>query len=212
MIRVLIVDDHAIFRAGLKQIIADESDLEVAGEAGNAQEAIELARGAGSGDVMLLDISMPDRSGLEVLKRVRQMSPQLPVLILSVYPEDQYAVRMLRAGAAGYLTKESEPEQLVEAIRKVVRGGRYVSPNVAERLADELDVSRQKPLHMALSDREFQIFHAIAMGKSSSEIANELSLSVKTIGTYRMRVLDKMGMSRNAEIIHYAVANRLLDY
>lgn len=211
MIRVLIVDDHAIFRAGLKQVIADESDLEVAGEAGNAQDAIELARGAGSGDVMLLDISMPDRSGLEVLKRVRQMSPQLPVLILSVYPEDQYAVRMLRAGASGYLTKESEPEQLVEAIRKVVRGGRYVSPAVAERLVDELDVSRQKPLHMALSDREFQILRAIAMGRSSSEIANELSLSVKTIGTYRMRVLEKMGMSRNAEIIHYAVANRLLD-
>lgn len=211
MVRVLIVDDHAIFRAGLKQIIADESDLEVAGEAGNAQDAIELARGAGRGDVMLLDISMPDRSGLEVLKRVRQMSPQLPVLILSVYPEDQYAVRMLRAGAAGYLTKESEPEQLVEAIRKVVRGGRYVSPSVAERLADELDVSRHRPLHMALSDREFQIFRAIAMGKSSSEIASELSLSVKTIGTYRMRVLEKMGMSRNAEIIHYALANHLLD-
>lgn len=211
MIRVLIVDDHAIFRTGLKQVIADEPDLEVAGEAGNAQDAIELARGAGSGDVMLLDISMPDKSGLEVLKRVRQMSPQLPVLILSVYPEDQYAVRMLRAGAAGYLTKESEPEQLVEAIRKVVRGGRYVSPAVAERLADELDVSREKPLHMALSDREFQIFRAIAMGKSSSEIANELSLSVKTIGTYRMRVLEKMGMSRNAEIIHYALANHLLD-
>ncbi|MEW6039064.1 MAG: response regulator transcription factor [Pseudomonadota bacterium] len=211
MIRVLIVDDHAIFRTGLRQVISEEADLEVVGEAGTAQEAIELARIPGQWDVMVLDIALPDRSGLDVLHRVKQSGARLPVLILSMYPEDQYAVRMLRAGVAGYLTKESAPDLLVEAIRKAARGGKYVSPEMAERLVDELDASRRKPLHTTLSDREFQVFRAIAMGKSSMEIARELFISVKTVGTYRTRLLRKMEMSKNAEIIRYALENDLLD-
>lgn len=210
MIKILIVDDHAIVRAGLKQILADVTDMTVAGEAGSGQEALNCIR-TGQWDVLLLDISLPGRNGLEVLNLVRQEKPHLPVLILSIYPEDQYAVRMLRAGAAGYLTKESAPDQLVEAIRKVAQGGRYISPALAERLAAELDASTEKPRHMSLSDREFQIFRAIAAGKAVSEIATELSISTKTVSTYRARVLDKMGMTKNAEIIHYALKNQLLD-
>lgn len=210
MIRILIVDDHAIVRAGLKQIVSENPDMMVAGEASNGQEALNLIR-AEVWDVLLLDISIPGRNGLEVLKLVRQECPRLPVLILSIYPEDQYAVRVLRAGASGYLTKESAPDLLVEAIRKVAEGGRYISPSLAEKLAIELDASREKPRHAMLSDREFQIFCAIAMGKTNSEIATELSLSVKTISTYRSRLMVKMDMSKNAEIIHYALKNKLLD-
>lgn len=210
MIRILIADDHAIVRAGLKQILADIPDMMVSGEAGTGQEVLDSLL-AGAWDVLLLDISMPGRNGLEVLKLVRQQTPSLPVLILSIYPEDQYAVRMLRAGASGYLTKESAPDQLVAAIRKVAQGGRYISPSLAEKLAAELDASREKPRHATLSDREFQIFRAIAMGKTASEIAAELSLSVKTISTYRARVMEKMAMTKNAEIIHYALKNQLLD-
>lgn len=210
MIRILIVDDHAIVRAGLKQIVSENPDMIVAGEASNGQEALNLVR-AEVWDVLLLDISIPGRNGLEVLKLVRQENPRLPVLILSIYPEDQYAVRVLRAGASGYLTKESASDLLVKAIRKVAEGGRYISPSLAEKLAVELDASRKKPRHATLSDREFQIFCAIAMGKTNSEIATELSLSVKTISTYRSRVMEKMDMSKNAEIIHYALKNKLLD-
>lgn len=210
MIRILIADDHAIVRAGLKQILADIPDMMVTGEAGTGQEALDSLH-IGEWDVLLLDISMPGRNGLEVLKLVRQETPCLPVLILSMYPEDQYAIRMLRAGASGYLTKESVPDQLVAAIRKVAQGGRYVSPTLAEKLAAELDASRAKSRHAMLSDREFQIFRAIASGKTASEIAAELSLSVKTVSTYRARVMEKMGMSKNAEIIHYALKNQLLD-
>jgi len=210
MIRILIVDDHAIVRAGLKQIVSENPDMIVAGEASNGQEALNFIR-AEVWDVLLLDISIPGRNGLEVLKLVRQESPRLPVLILSIYPEDQYAVRVLRAGASGYLTKESAPDLLVEAIRKVAEGGRYISPSLAEKLAIELDASREKPRHAMLSDREFQIFCAIAMGQTNSEIATELSLSVKTISTYRSRLMVKMDMSKNAEIIHYALKNKLLD-
>lgn len=210
MIRILIVDDHAIVRAGLKQIVSENPDMMVAGEASNGQEALNLIR-AEVWDVLLLDISIPGRNGLEVLKLVRQECPRLPVLMLSIYPEDQYAVRVLRAGASGYLTKESAPDLLVEAIRKVAEGGRYISPSLAEKLAAELDASREKPRHATLSDREFQIFCAIAMGKTTSEMAAELSLSVKTISTYRSRLMEKMDMSKNAEIIHYALKNKLLD-
>jgi DNA-binding NarL/FixJ family response regulator len=210
MVRILIADDHAIVRAGLKQILADIPDMMVAGEASNGQEVLDSLR-TGEWDVMLLDISMPGKNGLEVLKLARQKTPRLPVLILSMYPEDQYAVRMLRAGASGYLTKESAPDQLVAAIRKVAQGGRYINPTLAEKLAAELDSSLEKPLHAMLSDREFQIFRAIALGKTASEIATELSLSVKTVSTYRMRVMEKMHMSKNAEIIRYALKNQLLD-
>lgn len=210
MIRILIADDHAIVRAGLKQILAEVPDMVVAGEAATGQETLDQIR-MGGWDVLLLDISMPSSNGLEVLKRVKQANSGLPTLILSMYPEDQYAVRMLRAGAGGYLTKESASDQLVAAIRKVAQGGKYISPTLAEKLATELDDSREKPRHAALSDREFQIFRAIAMGMANSEIAVELSLSVKTVSTYRARVMEKMGMTRNAEIIHYAIKNQLLD-
>jgi two-component system invasion response regulator UvrY len=211
MLRVLIVDDHAIFRAGLKQVISDEPDMRVTGEAGTAREAIDLARLPDSWDVVVLDIAMPGKNGLDALKQIRLINPRLPVLILSMYPEDQYAIRVLRAGAAGYLSKEGAPDELVGAIRKVARGGRYVSSEVAERLIDELDANLEKPLHALLSDREFQVFRGIAQGKSSMEISHELSISVKTVGTYRMRLMEKMGISKNAEIIHYALKNHLLD-
>lgn len=210
MIKVLIADDHVIVRRGLKQILAEVSDMEVAGEAGTGNETYENIR-SGGWNILLLDISMPGKNALELLKLAKQQSPRLPVLILSMYPEDQYAVRMLRAGADGYLTKESAPDQLIEAIRKVALGGKYISPTLAEKLVAELDADREKPLHMMLSDREFQVFRAIAAGQSVSEIAIELSLSVKTVSTYRARVMEKLGVKKNAEIIHYALRNQLLE-
>ena len=210
MIRILIADDHAIVRAGLKQFIADQPDMEVAGEAATGSEAIALVR-AGEFDVMLLDISMPDKNGIDTLKTVKQARPQLPILMLSGYTEDQYAVNLLRAGAAGYINKESASNQLVGAIRTVVRGRKFVSPALAQILADGVSGDADRPLHEELSQREFQIFCKLAAGAAVSKIADELHLSVKTVSTYRTRVLEKMGMKSNADLTYYAIKNGLID-
>lgn len=210
MIRLLVADDHAIVRRGLHQIVAEAHDLTVAGEAATAEEV--LARvGERSWDVVILDLSLPGGNGLDLLAEVKRRRPDLPVLILTVHSEEQYAVRALRAGAAGYLTKESAPEQLVEAVRKVVRGGKYVSPALAERLAFNLGRDHDRPPHEALSDREYQVLRMVASGRTVSEVAEDLSLSVKTVSTYRTRILEKMGMKTSAELTHYAIKNRLVD-
>ncbi|TAK60264.1 response regulator transcription factor [Methylobacter sp.] len=210
MIKILIVDDHAIVRQGLKQILADISDMEVFAEAGSGDEALKLIRDEGWG-IMLLDIAMPGKNVMELIKLSKQQSPHLPILILSMYPEDQYAIRMLRAGADGYLTKESAPEQLVAAIRKVAKGGKYISPAMTEKLIAELNPNQEIPPHTMLTDREFQVFSGICAGKSITDLAQQMALSVKTISTYRTRLMKKMNMSKNAEIIHYAFKNDLLD-
>jgi len=210
MIRVLVVDDHAIVREGLKQIVADTPDIVVAGEAKNGQEALDAVSKNGY-NVVLLDISMPDRSGLDVLNQLRSQRPELRILILSIYPEEQYAVRALRAGASGYLTKESAPDELIAAIRKVSSGGNYISRSLGERLANRLRFDASKPPHETLSDREFQVMRMVASGKRVKEIAEELLLSVKTVSTYRRRVLDKMGVKNNSALTRYAIQNRLLE-
>lgn len=209
MIQVLIADDHAVVREGLRQILSGVPDMVVAGEAGNAQEVLQEVR-KNQYSVLVLDIAMPGKTGLDILKELRQDHPGLPVLILSMYPEEQYAVRVLRAGAAGYMTKESAPEQLVGAIRKVAQGKKYVSPSLAEALVGTLDIDSEKPMHQALSDREYQVMCMIAAGKKVSEIAEALALSVKTISTYRTRILEKMHLKNNAEITLYAVEQRLV--
>jgi two-component system, NarL family, invasion response regulator UvrY len=210
VIRVVIADDHAVVRRGLAQILAEEPDMKVTGEAQNVHELLAVIRKEPC-DVLVLDVSMPGRGGLEILKDVKQDRPKLPVLILSMHPEDQYAVRALKAGAAGYLNKDSAPEELVKAVRKVVGGGRYVSANVAEKLAYDLTSDTGRAPHETLSDREFQVLCMIASGKSVTDIAEELALSVKTVSTYRARILEKMGMRNNAELTHYAIQNRLVS-
>jgi len=210
MIKILVADDHTIVREGLKQIVGEVGDMVVADEAGNGQEALAKIR-EGDYDVVLLDISMPGRSGLEVLKDIRAERPKLPVLILSMHSEEQYAVRALRAGASGYLTKASAPDELIGAIRKVSRGRKYVTASLAEKLALELDADIHKPPHETLSDREYQVMLMLAAGKSVTEIADELCLSVKTISTYRSRILDKMNMKKNTELMRYAIENGLVD-
>jgi two-component system invasion response regulator UvrY len=210
MNRILIADDHAIVRAGLKQFIADQPDMEVAGEAATGNEAIQLAR-AGGFDVLLLDISMPDKNGIDTLKTVKQARPELPILMISGYAEDQYAVNLLRAGAAGYLNKDAASSQLVGAIRTVVCGRKFVSPALAQILADGVTGDADQPLHGELSQREFQIFCKLAGGAAVSKIADELHLSVKTVSTYRTRVLEKMGMKSNADLTYYAIKNGLID-
>lgn len=209
MIRVLIADDHPVVRRGLRQILEATPDIKVADEASDGQEALHKVL-KNEYDVILLDISLPGRSGLEVLHQLRAERPRLPVLILSVHPEDQYAVRTIKAGAAGYLTKESATDELVTAIRIVARGRKYIRPSLAERLAMELETGTSKPHHDQLSDREFQVLRMIASGKSVKQIAEEVSLSVKTISTYRTRILQKMGFSNNVEITRYVVENKLL--
>ncbi len=209
MIRVLIADDHAVVREGLKQIVTENPDMTIAGEAGNGHEVLELARTRDC-DLVLLDLAMPGKDGLDTLKELRLLQPQLPVLILSVYPEEQYAVRLLRAGAAGYLTKESAPEELVAAIRKVSKGGRYVSASLGEQLALLLDSDSDRPPHEALSDREFRVMVMLASGKTVTEVADALCLSVKTISTYRSRALAKMNMRNNAEFSFYAMKHGLI--
>lgn len=209
MIRVLIADDHPVVRRGLVQIVGDESDMAVVGEAANVQELLALARKERH-DVVVLDISMPGRSGLEAIKELKQERPQLPILVLSMHPEDQYAVRALKLGAAGYMTKESAPEGLVRALRKVISGGRYVSPSLAEKLALTVAAGAERP-YETLSDREYQVLCMIASGKAITQIAAELTLSVKTISTYRARILEKMSMKTNAELTRYAIENRLVD-
>ena len=209
-LRVLIADDHAIVREGLKQILADTGDIVVAGDAASGLDAIKLAR-ANAFDVLLLDISMPDRSGIEVLKQVRQEFPKMAVLMLSMHREDQYAIRSLKAGAAGYLNKQSAPDELVNAIRTVAQGHKYISPALAQQLANQIGDDRAVPPHETLSDREYQTLMMIASGKTVSEIAAELVLSVKTISMYRSRLLQKMKLRHNAELTHYAIKNNLVQ-
>ena len=210
MLRILIADDHPVVRQGLRQTIAETSDMVVVDEAGNGWEVLSKVR-ASSYDVVLLDISMPGRSGLDILKELKDERPGLPVLILSIHPEEQYALRAFKAGASGYLTKESAPDELVAAIRKISTGGKYVSSSLAEILASELGTSNEELSHETLSNREYQVMRMIALGKTVTETAEELSLSVKTVSTYRSRILEKMKMKNNAEITYYAVKNRLVD-
>lgn len=210
MKRIIIADDHEIVRAGLKQIIADDPDLSVEGEAGDGQELLEKLRKK-EFDLVLLDMKMPGRSGLEILKQLKLEHPALPVLVLSMHSEEQYAVRTIRAGASGYITKETAPDKLIEAIRRVCGGGKYISQSLAEKLADSIADSRSKQPHEYLTDREFQVMCLIASGKTITEIAKELFLSVKTISTYRQRILKKMNMKNNAEMTHYVISSKLLE-
>lgn len=209
MLRVLVADDHAIVRQGLKMILTEEFYPLAFGEARNGQELLAQLQ-KGQWDIVVLDITMPGRSGLDVLKELRQLYPKLPVLVLSMHPEDQFAVRVLKAGASGYLTKENVPEEVVKAIRKVIGGGRYVSASLAEKLAFDLQADLDRAPHEALSDREYQVLCMIASGKTVKEIGDELGLSIKTISTYRTRILDKLNMKTNAELTHYAVKNNLV--
>jgi DNA-binding NarL/FixJ family response regulator len=210
LIKILIADDHAIVRKGIRQILSETPDKYVVEEACNGQEALEKVY-KNNYDVVLMDISMPGRSGLDVLKQLKREKPKTPVIILSVYPEEQYAVRALKTGAAGYLTKESAPEELIRAIKKVSRGGgKYVTASIAEKLASAIDIDLTKPPHEDLSNREYQILCMIASGKTATQISEELSLSVKTISTYRTRILRKMGMNNNAKLTHYAIKNDLV--
>jgi DNA-binding NarL/FixJ family response regulator len=210
VIKVLVADDHAIVRRGLRQILAETQDILVGGEAATASEVLRLVREQRFSAV-ILDISLPGASGLELLADLRKERPDVPVLILTVHSEDQYAVRAIRAGAAGFLTKESAPDKLIEAVRKVAGGGRYVSPELAERLASALAGESTGAPHERLSDREFEILKMLASGKTVSEVARELSLSVKTVSTHRTRILKKMGMRTNAELTTYAVRTRLVE-
>jgi DNA-binding NarL/FixJ family response regulator len=209
-IRVFIADDHAIVREGLKQILAEQRDIVVAGEAETGLDAVKLFRKSRC-NVLLLDISLPDRNGIEVLKQIKSEQPELAVLMLSMHREDQYAIRSLKAGAAGYLTKQSAPKELVNAIRQVAGGQRYVSAQLAQALAAQLGENHEAPVHEALSDREYQTLTMIASGKTVSEIARELSLSVKTVSEYRSRLLAKMKLKTSAELTHYAIRNQLID-
>lgn len=210
MIKVLVADDHAIVRRGLRQILAETQDILVGGEAATASEVLRLVREQRF-TAAILDISLPGASGLDLLADLRKERPDLPVLILTVHSEDQYAVRAIKAGAAGFLTKESAPDKLIEAVRKVASGGRYVSPELAERLASALAGESGGAPHERLSDREFEILKMLASGKTVSEVAQELSLSVKTVSTHRTRILKKMGMRTNAELTAYAVRTRLVE-
>ncbi|MES2047741.1 MAG: response regulator transcription factor [Pseudomonadota bacterium] len=209
MIRVAICDDHQIVRAGFKQILADVSDIEVVAEAATGREAFDLAR-QNSCDVLLLDISMPDQNGVDTLRAIRQGQPELPILILSGYPAQQYALNMFKIGANGYLNKECEAEELIKAIRTVFQGRRYVSESVGEILAQGFDRDAVAAIHTELSDREFQVFLRLAKGETVSAIAEGLSLSVKTISTYRTRVMEKMGLQSNSDLTYYALKNNLL--
>ena len=209
MIGVIIVDDHPVVRRGLKQIIAAEQDMQVAGEAENAREAIRIIREIAC-DAVVLDITLPDASGLDVLNQSKHERPTLPVLIMSIHDEEQYAVRVLKAGASGYLMKNSIPEELINAIRKITSGGKYISPSLAERLASEFASPGKSP-HEKLSDREFQILCLIASGKSLKEIGEALCISGKTVSSYRARILEKMNMETNADLVGYALKNKLIE-
>lgn len=210
MLKILIADDHPVFRQGLRQILSEANDMVVACEVSNGLEVLDRVR-TGCCDVILLDISLPGRNGIDILKQLKKERPGLPVLILTMHPEEQYAVRALKAGASGYLTKESTPSELIAAIRKVSAGGKYVSSSLAEKLACELGRIDEKAPHETLSDREYQIMILIASGKTVTEIAENLSLSIKTVSTYRSRILEKMTMKNSAELTYYAIKNQLVD-
>jgi len=208
--KILIADDHTIFREGLKHILTEYPDMVVADEARNGREVLDKIWN-NDYDMVLLDISMPGMTGLEALKQLKNDRPKLPVLVLSMHPEEQYAVRALRAGASGYLTKESAPDELMTAIRKISQGRKYITSSLAERLALEMEADSEKPLHDVLSDREYQVLRMIAEGRTVKHIAEELSLSIKTVSTYRTRIMEKMKMTTNAELMHYAMKHHLLD-
>lgn len=210
LIKILVADDHTLVRKGLKQILLDISGVEVVDEASNGKEVLNKIE-SNEYDLLLLDISLPGRSGIDILKQSKCIKPELPVLMLSMFPEEQYAIRSLRAGASGYLTKESAPEELIDAIKIVTKGRKYITSSLAERLAFEIQVESEKELHESLSDREYQVFCLIGSGKTVKDIAEKLSLSVKTISTHRARILQKMYMRNNAQIIRYAIKNDLVD-
>jgi DNA-binding NarL/FixJ family response regulator len=210
MIRVLVVDDHAVVRRGLKHLFAESGDISVAGEATSAEEALEKIRRS-RWDVAVIDINLPDRDGLELIEQARIANPKLPLLVLTMYAEEQFAVRAVRLGAAGYVTKESAPEELMQAVRKVASGGRYVSPSLGERLARLVYGDAEQLPHETLSSREFQVFRLLAAGRPVSAAAAELCLSVKTVSTYRTRILEKLDLKSNADLTLYAVRNRLID-
>ena len=210
MIKILIADDHAVIRRGLKQIVSETPDIIVAGEASTGYEVLDKVRG-NDYNAVILDISMPGGDGLNILKQLKKAKPKIPILVLSVHPEDQYAVRALKAGAAGYLTKDSAPGELISAIRRVSCGRKYVSSQLAEKLASDLETDKGRQLHEKLSDREYQVLCMMASGKKAKEIAADLCLSVKTISTYRSRILEKMRMKNNAELTHYAIKHGLIE-
>lgn len=210
MYRILIADDHPIVRKGLRQILEEGGIVRTVEEAENGREAIEKIKKSNF-DIAMLDISMPEMSGLEALEEIKKIKPALPVLILSIYPEEEYAVRALKSGASGYLTKKSAPDELITAIRKIARGSRYISLSLADFLACHLTGETNKPIHETLSNREFQVLRMIAAGKSLKEIAFDMSLSPKTISTFRTRILQKMQMQNNADLIQYAIKNNLTD-
>jgi two-component system, NarL family, invasion response regulator UvrY len=210
MIRVLIADDHAIVRKGLVQIVAETSDIEIAGEAEDYGEIMRALR-ATTVDVLILDIGMPNKNGLEVLKIVKKEMPRVQVLMLTMYPESQYALRAMRAGAAGYLTKDSVPDRLIDAIKRIADGKKYITAELADALAQFVDHNVDHQFHERLSDREFETMRLIASGNTLSEIAEELNLSPKTVSVYRARLLEKMGLKNNAELTHYALKNQLVD-
>jgi DNA-binding NarL/FixJ family response regulator len=210
MIRILIADDHPVVRQGIRQIVSQAGDMIIADEAANGRELLELARTVDH-DLVLLDLSMPGTSGLDLLKQLKRERPKTPVVILTMYSENQFAIRALKAGAAGYLMKDGAPTELIGAVRKVVAGGRYLAPSVAERLAGYLAVDSDKPQHETLSDREYQVLRMIAAGKSTREISAELSLSIKTISTYRSRIYEKMQLKSPAALAAYVVRHGLSD-
>ena len=210
MIRVLVADDHPLLRSGLKQVLAQEPDLAVLGEAENSEEVLQRIEEQ-PWDLVVLDIVMPGRGGLDVLREIRRRKPELPVLVLSVHSEEQFAVRAIKAGASGYLSKANALGEVVRAIRKVLSGNKYVSPTLAETLVNALGTEQERPAHNTLSDREFQVLCRIASGRTVSQIAAETSLSVKTVSTYRARILEKMHMSTNAELTRYAIQKSLVD-
>jgi two-component system, NarL family, invasion response regulator UvrY len=210
MIKILIADDHTLFRKGLKHILSEYPDLVVTDEASNGQEVLNKIW-HNDYDMVLLDITMPGMTGLDALKQLKNDKPKLPVLVLSMHPEEQYAVRVIRAGASGYLRKESAPDELITAIQKISGGRKYITSSLAERLADDMEPTAEKPLHDTLSDREFEVFRMIAAGKTIKQIAEALFLNARTISTYRSRILEKMQMKTNAELIHYAIKHQILD-
>lgn len=209
MIRVLIADDHAIVRKGLKQLLQEEYPFVVVEEAGDAEGLIKKAI-TGEWDVVICDMNMPGRSGLDALKQIKQISPKLPVLIMSMYPAEQYAIRVLKAGASGYLSKDSIHDELIEAIQTVLRGKKFITPSIAEKLLDVFNTDNEQPPHGSLSDREFDVFKLLAAGRTITEIADQLSISATTVSTYRSRILEKMNMRTNAELTKYSLENNLL--
>ncbi|MBC7604781.1 MAG: response regulator transcription factor [Ramlibacter sp.] len=210
MVKVGIVDDHAIVRAGLKQFLSEMVDLRIVGEASSGREAIDLVRTTEM-DVMIMDLTMPGQSGIDALAMIRAKAPDVGILILSGYPEEQYAVNLIRQGASGYLNKECEPMEIVNAIRTIALGRRYISPSVAELIAQQLNRKEGSAAHDLLSEREFQVFLKLAKGETAGDIANALSLSVKTVSTYRTRLMEKMGLASNSDLTYYALKNKLID-